>query len=150
MSMEADRSSNGCLQPLDQRVGVERRQQAGHVFDAECVRPEVLQLLGKLDEVIQAVNRTQGITDGRFHVLAAGFDDPHGVLHVPHIVQSIEDSEDVDAVCCRAFDEVLQHVVGIMPISHDVLPTEEHLQSGFRHRRPERAQTLPWIFLEEA
>jgi glutamate dehydrogenase/leucine dehydrogenase len=39
-----DRHADRRLQPLDERVGVERRQQAGHVLDAQRVGAEILEL----------------------------------------------------------------------------------------------------------
>src|SRR5262245_44756259 len=70
-------------------------------------------------------------------------------VHIPHVVQCIEDTEDVDAVCSGAFNKAFEHIVCIMPIPNQVLPPQQHLQFCLGHRGAERPQSLPGIFLQK-
>ena len=83
-------------------------------------------------------------------MFAAGFYFSDGPVDVAHVVQRIEDAEDVDAVCGGPFDEPLQHVVGIVAVADEVLPAEQHLQLRIGHGGAKRAQPFPGILFEEA
>ena len=149
MGMQMDRHFHGGFQAAHQLIGVERGQQTGHVLDAERVGAEIFELLGQIDKAVDAVNRADGIADRRFHMFAAGFYFTDRPFDVPHIVQRIEDAEDVDAICGGPFDEPFEDIVGIMAIAHEVLPAEQHLQLGMRHGGAQRAQPFPGIFFEK-
>lgn len=148
--MQMDGHPDRLLQTLDQQVGVHRSQQSGHVLDADRVGPEVLQPFAHLDESFQPMDGTHGVGDGRLDMFPAGFDLLDRPFEIADVVEGVEDTEDVDAVGGRALDEPVQHVVRIMPVSDDVLPAEEHLQLGVRHRGAQRPQPFPGILLEEA
>ena len=150
MAVQVNRSPDGSLQLLDQRISIEWRKQPRHILDAESVGAQVFQLLGQLDKPIQAVDRTERIADRGLHVLPAGFHLAHGRFHIPEVVESVEDPKHVDAVEGGPFDEPLQHIVRIVPVAHDVLPAQEHLQPGVRHGCAQAAEPFPGIFLQEA
>ncbi len=150
VGMQMDRHLHGALETSDEVIGIDRRQEAGHVFDAERVGAEIFQLLGHVDEPVDAVDRADRIADGGFDMFAAGFDLPHGPVEVAHIVERVEDAEDIDAVGCGSFDEPFQHIVGIMPVSDQVLSAQQHLESGVGHGGPQRPEPFPGIFFQEA
>ena len=131
-------------------IGLHRLQQPGHVFDAERIGPEILQLLGHAHEPVDGMDRADRVADGCFDMLAAGFDLAYGAVHVPDIVQGVEDAEDIDAVDGGALDEPFQHVVGIVPVANQVLSAQQHLQPGVGHGGAEGAEPLPRIFFQEA
>ena len=128
-----DRDLHGGFDPAYEVIGVERRQEPGHVLDAERVRSQILQLLRHSDKAFHAVDGADGIADGGFDMFATGFHFPHGPFDVADIVQGVEDAEDVDAVGGRPFDESFQHIIGIVPIADQVLPAEQHLKFGVGH-----------------
>ena len=70
-------------------------------------------------------------------------------FEVTDVVQSIEDTDDVDAVFDGFLDEFLDDVIGVMTITEDVLASEKHLQ--FRVFADFFGQTKPFprIFVEE-
>ncbi len=122
-----DRHLHSTLQALDEVISLHRLQQAGHVFHAERVGAEIFQLLGHAHEPVKAVDRANRVADGRLDMLAAGFDFPNGAVHVAHVVQGVEDPEDIDAVAGGSFDEPFQDVVGIMPVPDQILSAQQHL-----------------------
>ena len=83
-------------------------------------------------------------------MFAAGFHLTDGPFEIADIVQRVEDAEDVDAIRRRPFDELFQHVIGIVPIADEVLAAEQHLQLGVGHRGTQGAQPFPGIFFEKA
>ena len=139
----------GCL-PRRQLISVERRQESGHVFDAERVGSQILQLFCHIDKPLHAVNGADGIADGGFDMFATGFHFPHGPFDVADIIQGVENAEDVDAVGGGSFDKPFQHIVGIVPIADEILPAEQHLKFGVGHGGAQRAEPFPGIFFEKA
>ena len=58
------------------------------------------------------------------------------IAHVIDIVQSVEDTEDIDAVLVRTGNEAVDDIGGIMAIANEVLTAHEHRErslgrSGF-------------------
>ncbi|TKS64418.1 MAG: hypothetical protein EWM73_00498 [Nitrospira sp.] len=148
--MQMDRDLYRRFDTAYEVIGIERRQEPGHVFDAERVGSQILQLFRHVDEAVHAVDGTDGIADGSFDMFAAGFHFSHGPFDVADIVQCVEDAKDVDAIGGGPFDESFQHIVGIVPISDQVLPAEQHLELGIGHGGTQRAEPFPGILLEEA
>ncbi len=104
-----------------QRARRRSPEEAGHVLDAECVRAEVLELLGQIDVPVDAVNRADRVADRGLRVFAAGFHFANRPIDVSDVVERIEDAKDVDAVGGGPFNEPLEHVVRIVAIAHEVL-----------------------------
>ena len=148
--MQMDRDLHGCFDTVYEVIGVERSQEPSHVFNAEGVGSQILQLFRHVDKTLHVVDGTDGIADGGFDMFAAGFHFSHGPFDVADIVQCVEDAEDVDAIGGRPFDELFQHIVGIVPISDQVLPAEQHLELGIGHGGTQRAEPFPRILFEEA
>jgi hypothetical protein len=148
--MQMDRDLHRCLDPAYEVIGVERRQEPGHVFNAERVGAQILQLFSQVDKTVHAVDGTDGIADGGFDMFAASFHFSHGPFDVADIVQCVEDAEDVDAIGSGPFDEPFQHIVGIVPISDQVLSPEQHLELGIGHGGAQRAEPFPGILFEKA
>ena len=96
------------------------------------------------------MHRADRVADGDFRraaVLLAGLDR---LLEVAHVVERIEDTDDVNAVFDGLLDERIDHVVCIVLVAQNVLATEEHLQLRVGHRLAQLTQTLPRIFIQEA
>jgi len=148
--MEMDRDLHRRFDPASEVIGIERRQEPGHVFDAERVGSQILQLFGHVDEPVDAVDRTDRIADGGFDMFATGFDFLHGPFDVADIVQCVEDAKDIDAIGGGPFDEPFQHVVGIMPIADQILSSKQHLELGVGHGGAQRAESFPGVFFQEA
>ena len=137
--MQMDRDLYRRFDTAYEVIGIERRQEPGHVFDTEGIRAQIFELLGHVDETVDAVDGTDGIADGGFDMFAAGFHFSHGPFDVANIIQRVEDAEDVDAIGGGPFDEPFQHIVGVVSISDQVLPAEQHLELGIGHAHVGRA-----------
>ena len=148
--MQMDRDLYRRFHTAYEVIGIERRQKPGHVFDAERVGSQILELFRDVDKTVHAVDGTDGIADGGFDMFAAGFHFSHGPFDVADIVQCVEDAKDVDAIGGGPFDEPFQHIVGIVPISDQVLPAEQHLELGIGHGGTQGAEPFPGILFEEA
>ncbi len=125
-------------------------QQTGHVLDRHRVATHGFHLLGLGDEGLDGVHRTGGIGDGALCVFAGSLHRFDGHAQVTHIVHRIENAEHVDAVHRCLGDESFDHVVAVMAIAEQILPAQEHLQTGVGQRRTQLAQALPRVFLEKA
>ena len=148
--MQMDRDLHRRLDPAYEVIGVERRQEPGHVFDAERVGSQILKLFRHVDKTVDAVDGTDGIADGGFDMFAAGFHFSYGPFDIADIVQRVEDAKDVDAIGGGPFDEPFQYIVGIVPIADQVLPAEQHLEFGIGHGGAQRAEPFPGVLFEEA
>ena len=80
---------------------------------------------------------------------AVPLDRPDGVFEVPGVVQSIENPEDVDAVIDRQGDEPVEEVIGIVLVSEDILPSQQHLKGRVLCTRFDKTQTFPRILAKK-
>jgi len=60
MAMHMDRQADGCTHRLDQFGGRIRRQQTGHILDADGVATHCFQFAGQFDKLGDAVHRAGG------------------------------------------------------------------------------------------
>ena len=134
MQVEWDRDR--CFDSANEVIGVERRQEPGHVFNTERVGSQVLKLFSQIHETVYTVDGADGIADGGFDMFAAGLYLSHSPFDIADIVQCIEDTKDVNAIRRGPLDESFQHIVGIVPISDQVLTAEQHLELGIGHGGP--------------
>ena len=148
--MKVDGNPNRFLQPFGERIGLERRQESGHVLDADAVRAQVFQSFGLFHKVVQAVHRADRIANRGFHVFVALPDHSDGGLKIANVVQGVENAKDVNAVFRGLDDESFQDVVGIMSIPDQVLPAQQHLQLGVGRCLAEGAQPFPRIFFQKS
>ena len=108
-------------------IGIERSKQAGHVLEADGVRPHVLEDLRLLYEVVDCVDRPthpplgDRVADGALDVLASFTNRVEARLHVALVVERVEDAEYVDAGLRRLFAECANHVVGVVAVADEVL-----------------------------
>ena len=73
-----------------------------------------------------------------------------GSLDVAEIVQSVEDTQNVDAVLDGQLYKLLHHIIVVVLVAKQVLAPEQHLQAGVGHSLAERAQALPGILVQVA
>ncbi|MNY25456.1 hypothetical protein D3C86_1592410 [compost metagenome] len=69
-------------------------------------------------------------------------------LQVARIVHRVEHTEHIDTIKGGALDEFLHHVIGVVPIAEQVLPTQEHLLAGIGHGLFQLTDAMPWIFTQ--
>ena len=148
--MQMDGDIHLALEPLHQGIGVIGQQQVGHILDADVICAHLDQFLGQLDEIVLVVHRADGVADGRLADAAVLLGELDGGFQVAHIVQRIENTDDIDAVFNGLAAELLHHVVSIMLIAQDVLAPEQHLQLGMRQSFFQLTKPVPGIFVQEA
>ena len=136
------------FQCADELLRHVRRQQARHVLDGQHVGAGFDEPLGEVNEVLQRVDRADGVGQRGFQGLPGTLHRVHGRLHVADVVHGVEHPEDVDAVLRGLFDEGLDGVVRVVVVSHDVLAPQQHLQPGIGHGLPDQPQALPGVFVQ--
>jgi hypothetical protein len=138
------------LEATDQLERDVRPQQACHVLDRDRMGAHILDTLREIDPEVDRMHRAHGVGNRALRVLAQGHGRLDRDLQVARVVERIEDPEHVDAVLRGTLDELLDQVVGVMPVAENVLPAEQHLLRRIRHRRLQLADALPRIFAEVA
>ena len=73
-----------------------------------------------------------------------------GDFHVAGVVHRVEDPEDVHAVLRGQLDELLDHVVGVVPVAYQVLAPEEHLDGRLLRRALDLPQPFPRVLVQIA
>jgi len=130
VAVETDRDIYRFFDPADEIAGCFRHDKAGHILDAEGIAVKGGKFLCHPDKHRGAVDRARGIGD-RTLEMGTGFLDPvHRALHVPDIVERIENTEDIHPVFIGRVDKPVDNIVRIVAVSHQVLATEEHLDRG--------------------
>ena len=82
-----------------------------HIFDPAA----------EIDPQVDRVHRTDCVGDRALRVLADCKRCFHSGFEIAHVVQGIEDAENVHAVCGCPLDESLDKIVGVMAIAEDIL-----------------------------
>ncbi len=149
VGVQVDGHADGLLQRLNQGVGLHGQQQVGHVLDADGVGAHLLQLAGQLDEVRLVMDGGDGVAQGRLHLAAVLLGGADGRLQIAHVVEGVEDADDVDAVFHALAAEGVHHVVGVVLVAQDVLAAVEHLQLGVLHVLADGAQPLPGVLVQK-
>ena len=154
--MEVYRQVDRFFQSRNEAVRRFRLEQAGHILDGDDVGAGVLQFLRHVDVVRQVVFRAgavediAGVAQGDFGDLARFADGLNRAVHVVQAVEAVENTEYVDAVFRRQFDEVLDDVVRIARVAYGVCAADEHLKQNVRRFFAHLAEAFPRIFIEEA
>jgi hypothetical protein len=156
VAVQVDGHFEGCLEGLDQLVGIVGGDQAGHVLDADAVGAHGFELLGLVDKIVQVVDLApqtgfgQGVADAALEMHAVFLDLRNDGLEVAVVVQGVEGAEDVHAVFTGAVHEGIGHIVGVVAVAHQVLGPQEHGKGGFLEIALQGPDALPGIFVQEA
>ena len=150
MTLHVHRNAQRLLEAryqLEGHIGVEN---AGHILDGQGLGAHVFDLLRQIDPHFQRVHRAGGIGNGALGMLA---DLPHRLecgLQVAGVIHRVEDAEHIHPVGRRALDELLHHVISIVPIAQQILTAQQHLLAGIGHGFFQLTDTLPRIFSQIA
>ena len=150
VGVDLHHQSGTLLDGLDQLVGGIRPQQARHILDADGIGAHIGVDGGFFGESFHRVDGADSIGNGDLSVDALFLGGLEGPVHVADVVQGVEDTDDIDAVSGRALDEFVHHVVGVVPVTDQVLTAQQHLQLGLGHGLAQLAQTVPGILVQKA
>ena len=126
-----------------------RKQKSGHILDTDGISSHLLDALCHGYPVIQGVGVAQGVGKRDLNVTAFLTGSIDRCLKVTKVVQTVENTDNVNTVGDGLLNEVLNYVVGIVTISQDVLAAEQHLQLRVFETGTKLTETLPRIFLQE-
>ena len=146
MRVKRNRDAHSFFQSQNDLMRNVRLQQAGHILDADRAASHVFQLLSEFNPLVRRMDRTDGEGHGSLRVFADAERGAYGGLDVPKIVHRIEYAKDVDSVCGCAFHKALDDIVGIVPVTENVLAAKQHLKRCVGHRFAYPTQPLPGVF----
>ena len=150
VAVQDDRNAEALFQRGNQLVGHFRRDQAGHVLDADRLAAHVDEGLAELDEGLGRVHRADGVANLAPRLLAGRQGRTHSCGKIPRVVQGIENAQHIHAAIGRAVDESLDHVIGEAGVLHDVLPPQQHGMRRVRGALLERGDARKGVFPEVA
>ncbi len=150
MALHVHRNIQRLLEAADQLERGVGREQAGHVLDRHGIGAHVLDAFALLHPHIEGVHRAHRVGDGALGVLALFDHRRHRALDVAHVVHGVEHAEHVHAAFRGPLHEGVDHVVGVMAVAEQVLPTQQHLLGRVGHRFLELANPLPGVFAQVA
>ena len=126
-----------------------RREDSGHILDGEGVDAHRLLGLGKLHVRGYGVHGRRRVAYGALRMAAVFLHARYGRLEVARIVERVEHAEDVHPVLAGERDEPVHHVVGIVLVAEDVLPSQQHLKRSLAADLLYFAQALPGVLAQE-
>ena len=95
------------------------------------------------------MNRADGIADATFNGFTTIFNSFYSGFNIAKVIESIEYPEYIDSHFHRLLDKPFDNIIGIMPVTHSVLPSQQHLERGVGHFFLENPGTFPGIFIEK-
>ena len=150
MAVQLQRQIDLLLQRLHQAFGEVRREQSGHVLDADAVGAQLLEFVRDFHVVVQGVDGADGVHHRPLEVLARGLDGFGRHADVARVVEGIEHAEDVHPGVGRRFDECADDLVPIVTVPDEVLAAQQHLKRSAPAVVLDGAQTLPGVFVKES
>ena len=72
------------------------------------------------------------------------------VSQIPHVVEGVEDPEDVDTGLGRVPHERTHDLVAVVAVAHEILSPQQHLERRAPAVMLDRAQPLPRVLVEKA
>ena len=148
VGVNTDGQLGGARDRADQRPGLDRRQDTGDILDPDPVRAHGFQPAGRFDGARLVDHRARTV-DERPDDARPRFPcrfNRH--LEVSEVVERVEHFHDANAVFDGLLDERSHDIVGLVRLSEQRLAADQHLQRRLDDRSPQRAESLPRVFLE--
>ena len=155
MRVEMQRQVRFLPERREKRFCRRRFQQARHVLDGDHVCAGLFQFLQQADVIGEIVFRSgtvvevARVADRALADLAALDHRIHRDAHVLDPVETIENSEHIDARFCGLLDEMAHHIVGIVGVADPVRAAQQHLGEQVGRFLSHQRQPLPRVFGEE-
>ena len=126
--MEVQGKRNARFESFNNFIGCIGSQQAAHILQTNDLNSQLGQTFSEAQKIIDGVNRADRVADRPLCVFAALADRLDGRFQVTDIVQSVENTENIDTVRRRLLNEPFYYPIFIMPVSKQVLPAQKHLE----------------------
>ena len=132
-------------------------QQPSHVLDREDVCSGLHHFFGQTQVVVKGVQifswveQVPGVAQSHFSNRSAGVE--HGIdcgAHVGDVIESIKDTEDIDATRCCFLNKGVRHLSGIGGITHCVSATQQHLDTHIGQSFAQCVEAIPGVLPQEA
>ena len=152
---------HGKVEPIaegrDEPLGGRGAEQARHVLDGDDVRAGVDDLVGEPQVVVEGVEVLGGVEQvarvAERHLCNGVAGREHrvdGRSHLRHVVQRVEDPEDVDTGRSGLAHEGVGDLRRIRGVADGVAPAEQHLDVHVGQGFAEGREALPRVFAEES
>ena len=112
-------------------------------FDANAADAHACQLFCLFHIVLNRVDGADGIANCTLGVCPFVDDSPDCYFQVAEIVESVKAAENIHAVINGFFDELNQHIIGVVPVTYNVLSSQQHLGFGFFKVTPDNPSDAP-------
>ena len=150
--MKINRNLNRALDCADQLGCRIRRKQTGHVLNTDRIRAHVLDSFGNIHIILGCISIAQGIADRNLRVTSSGrlllfIRSVNCALKIPHIIQSIKDTDNIHTVRDGLLYEIFYHIIRIMTVSENILSAEQHLKLCILKAFSQLAESDPGILL---
>ena len=149
MRVQVNGNADGTFQLGNKFVSVVGEKQVRHILDTDSIGAHFFEQFCEFDKILDVVYGRNGVAYRRFAdtaVFLYGFD---GLHKVSGVVERVENSDYVNSVFDGFFNKFVNHVIRIMLVSEQILTSQKHLKTGFRHCGTQFAQTLPRVFVKE-
>ena len=130
MAVNHQRQVDGGFDGFHQLKGGIGGEQAGHILDGDGICTHGFEFQGLLNKQLGSMHRAGGVADGALGMLAGFFHRFHGGFQVAQIVQGVEHPEHINTVVGGFLHKSFHHVIGVMPVTQQVLAPQQHLQAG--------------------
>ena len=127
MRVDVNRELSRLLKCLHEVIRLIRRQEAGHILDADGVRAHIFNALCQADPILERICVTQCVREGNLCLCTFFLARINRCLQVSKVIQTVKDTKDVDTVCHRLLNEVLNDIVRIVVVAQNILAAEQHL-----------------------
>ena len=139
---------------LDQLGSLVRHQQACHILDTDGIRAHLLDLFSGACPVLQSIGIAQGIGQSDLRMSSSLFlfhpvGGVYRLLQVAQVIETVEDTDNVDTVGNGFLHERIHHIVRIRAISENILSAEQHLQLRIFEAVTQLSQPVPGILFQE-
>lgn len=157
MGVQVDRQAELAAQRRYEGRGGRGAQQARHVLDGQDVCARFYDLFGQAEVVIERVEalarvgQVRGVAEGDLGDRRSG--GAYGVdgrAHLAHVVQRVEDAEDVDAGGGGLLDEGVGHLGRVGRVADGVAAAQQHLEADVGDGLAQGGQPVPGVLGEEA
>ena len=149
MSMQLDRDLNGLFQCSNQLGCFVRKEKSCHIFDTDRICSHFFDLFCHRGPILKCISISQCIGKCDLSMSALFVGCLYCGLQVTKVIQTVEDTDDINTVCDGFLYKVLNHIITIRTISQNVLSTEQHLQLGLFSSFTDLTKSLPRILFQE-